>query len=73
MASNTLMHAILAMDSYNQGYNKGLDHGALQIGEATVNALPSGYDDSDWQTAGFYAFAYNYDGGTVISYRGTGV
>lgn len=25
--SPTLMQAILAMDSYNQGYGKGIDHG----------------------------------------------
>ena len=69
--SNTLMQAILSMDSYNQGYGKGIDHGELQIGTAAVNALPNGFDDSDWEDAGFYAVAYNYDGETVISYRGT--
>ena len=70
MTSSTLMQAILAMDAYNQGYNKGINHGELQIGTAAVNSLPTGYDDSEWQAAGFYAVAYNYDGATIISYRG---
>ena len=80
MVTNTLMQAILAMDSYNQGYNAGLDHGQEQIGLATVNTdstdefsdpnAPPGTVSPD-QTAGFYAVAYNYNGQTVISYRGT--
>lgn len=78
--SNTLMQAILAMDAYNQGYNPGLNHGQGQIGLATVSTnstdefsdpnAPSGTISPD-QAAGFYAIAYNYNGGTVISYRGT--
>ncbi len=68
MVSNTLMQAILAMDAYNQGYNKGIDHGETQIGLATFS---DDKGDTEAQTAGFYAVAYNYDGQTVISYRGT--
>ncbi len=38
--SPTLMQAILAMDSYNQGYNAGLDHGGTQISNATLILMP---------------------------------
>ena len=69
--SKDLYLAILAMDSYNQGYGKGLDHGKTQIGSATVKDISSGLDDSGWQDAGFYAVAYDTEYGTVISYRGT--
>lgn len=82
MVTSTLMQAILAMDSYNQGYNPGLNHGQTQIGLATKSTdstdeyadpnAPPGTPSPD-QAAGFYAVAYNYDGQTVISYRGTGV
>ena len=74
MTSPTLMQAILAMDAYNQGYKPGLAHGEVQIGNATVRPreiLVSDDEYANWQTAGFYAVAYNYDGQTVISYRGT--
>ena len=74
-----LMNAILSMDAYNRGYNAGIKFGNLpgdnsidtpgvQIGNAEI------YDnrgDSTAQTAGFYAISYNYNGGNVISYRGT--
>lgn len=33
--SKGLFLGILSMDAYNQGYNKGLDHGKTQIGSAT--------------------------------------
>ena len=70
------MLSILAMDSYNQGYGKGYDHGKTQIGAATFSL-----DDisAEAQAAGFYAVAYDTgegvdelsNGSTVISYRGT--
>jgi len=71
MVSDTLMQAILAMDAYNQGYNKGLDHGETQIGTATVNQQSDISAEGEAFAAGFYAVAYNYDGETVIFYRGT--
>lgn len=71
MVSNTLMQAILAMDAYNQGYNTGLDHGQTEIGNAEVILQSDINEGSDARDAGFYAVAYNYAGGTVISYRGT--
>lgn len=46
-----------------------------QIGSATVlNPLSVGVSETQydaWQTAGFYAVAYDTPWGTVISYRGT--
>jgi hypothetical protein len=67
-----VMRAILAMDSYNRGYGQGVnglsDTGAL--GQANLITIP---DDkkTGWVAAGFYASAYNWNGRTVISYRGT--
>ena len=72
--STDLFKAILAMDSYNRGYDGGLDFGAgsddtgVGIGTATISTSNS---DPEAVTASFYAIAYNWDGGTVISYRGT--
>lgn len=73
------------MDTYNRGYNAGLSDGlgsidqggndadglgeaGSHIGIATVKDidLPAGS-----QAAGFYAVAYDFNGQTVISYRGT--
>ena len=72
-----LMTAILAMDSYNRGYNAGIDFGInpdianIGIGNAqttiTSSILGTGVDQAD----GFYAIAYQYNGEVVVSYRGT--
>ena len=82
--NRNLFLAILSLDSYNRGYQVNV--GGLSEGEALGNAIvktrqSSGIDDTEytnWQTAGFYASAYQLpagyiDGltGTVISYRGT--
>lgn len=85
--SKDLFLSILAMDSYNRGYDAGISNGGdedsdglgrigSKIGTATVVA-----DDnsSEAQAASFYAIAYDIgaDGPeglanqTVISYRGT--
>jgi hypothetical protein len=75
-----LFLAILAMDSYNRGYDAGLmdngendpdglgDSPGTAVGGATILDvdLPQGA-----QAAGFYAVAYQTQYGTVISYRGT--
>ena len=57
--SKDLFLAILAMDSYNQGYGRGIDHGKTQIGAATIKV-----DDTsaEAQSAGFYAIAYDVGG-----------
>lgn len=67
--------ALLALDSYNEGYDSGLLHGVVKIGNATLlgpaDGIPPGKLD-EWKSAGFYAAAYRLDDGTtVISYRGT--
>ncbi|MDZ7602045.1 MAG: hypothetical protein U1A06_11805 [Hoeflea sp.] len=81
--SNELMLAILAMDSYNRGYDAGIGDGqnvvdgvdvdglgeaGSTIGSAVVLnfSVPQGS-----QAAGFYAVDYQWNGETVISYRGT--
>ena len=73
--SKELLLAILSMDSYNQGYNKGLETGTTHVGSATLlgpaDGIPPGML-SQWQSSGFYAAAYNTPYGTVIAYRGTG-
>lgn len=75
--SDTLFNAILAMDSYNKGYDASIvlpdgTDGSIKIGEAAIvdnstEALGNGVDSS----IGFYALAYSYDGDIIISYRGT--
>ena len=71
--SEDLFLAILAMDSYNRGYNAGLNLAVFgvsgtQIGNAEIRTdeLPLGYE-----AASFFAQAYSWNGRTVISYRGT--
>ena len=68
ISSDDLLKAILAMDAYNQGYDKVIDHGETQIGNATL-----GIQDVSAEafSAGFYAVSYSTNFGTVISYRGT--
>jgi len=34
--SKDLFLAILSMDSYNQGYGRGIEHGKTKIGAATI-------------------------------------
>jgi subtilisin family serine protease len=74
--SKDLLLAILAMDSYNRGYEpgiEGLGGENSRIGSTTVKKdaqqlLAEGVA----KAAGFYAIAYDTeDYGTVISYRGT--
>ena len=74
--SQELMYAILAMDSYHQGYDSTLAHGKNQIGGATkiVESSQVLVDENGQpidEAASFYATAYDYEGGIVISYRGT--
>jgi hypothetical protein len=75
VTSPELLLAILAMDSYNRGYDPGiagLGGAGTQIGTATLQASPNSIDITAWQAAGFYAAAYELaDGTVVISYRGT--
>jgi hypothetical protein len=66
-----LLLAILAMDSYNQGYDKGLGHGKTRIGSAEFKFNSATAPNSEEVRSGFYAAAYQMGGRTVISYRGT--
>ncbi len=69
-----IFNAILSMDSYNRGYNASIDLSGVgsQIGNAVFftdsTKTPT---TSAGQAVGFYASAYNYNGSTIISYRGT--
>ena len=86
MPISQLMMAILAMDSYNRGYDEGITElGGLgtKIGNATIIDESDILDNSAGVNAGFYAVAYNVGGTmvegvlpggeTVISYRGTDI
>jgi Ca2+-binding RTX toxin-like protein len=69
-----LMRAILAMDSYNQGYRPGLTGVGTQIGSATVSTDSTAkLGLGATQSVGFYAVAYQLNGQTVIAYRGTDI
>ena len=76
-----LMNAILSMDAYNRGYDASIEVTGNAVGSAqiattvndlgqTVNLDSSILNDSD-QAIGFYALAYDYNGETIITYRGT--
>lgn len=66
--NDDVFRSILAMDSYNRGYDAGINLDGNQIGNATLRYidLPTGYE-----SASFFAQAYSWNGETVISYRGT--
>ena len=68
--SQNLMMALLSLDSYNQGYNKGVNFTG-GLGNATFFKDSSSSKDSLEFGAGFYAIAYSWNGFKVISYRGT--
>ena len=70
-----LMNAILSMDAYNRGYDASIDLGVrdsngnfLNIGNANI---VDDRGDAAAETIGFYALAYDYNGDTIIAYRGT--
>lgn len=70
-----LFLSILALDAYNRGYGGGVT--GLSASAGTRLGLASiirDANDADGVSiaAGFYAIAYEWDGKTVISYRGTG-
>lgn len=68
--------SILAMDSYQRGYAagiKGVD--SVKIGNAKLITRESRGVDAPayatWQNIGFFTQEYEWNGETVISYRGT--
>ncbi len=82
-----LMKAILAMDSYNRGYDPSIkfgnesngnsvDDNGILIGNARIFANSSSLVNAQGRAnidddISFYAIAYDYNGEKVISYRGT--
>lgn len=65
--------SLLALDSYNRGYGQnvgGLGNTGM-IGNATILAQSDINEGSAEVEAGFYAIAYDWNGQTIISYRGT--
>jgi hypothetical protein len=67
--SKDVMLAVLAMDAYNEGYSPGMTvNYTTSAGGAKVIAQAGGADD---QAVSFYADAYNWNGETIIAYRGT--
>jgi len=78
MVDKIVFNAILAMDSYNRGYDNkftndsvGLGDVGSEIGNAIVTQESDKIEKSPSVNASFYAVAYNYNGETIISYRGT--
>jgi hypothetical protein len=70
--SPELLQAILAMDAYNRGDNlelRGLSVDTPRVGDAILLANFKPTDRA--LAAGFFASAYDLNGQTVISFRGT--
>ncbi len=73
MTDSLVMYALFALDAYNEDPATAQLNVTLnedQLGDATLlnktNFLPV-----DYQSTGFFATAYDWNGQTVISYRGT--
>jgi hypothetical protein len=66
--TDDLMLAILSLDSYDRNFDQQLRVSSNQLGDAMVQQvdLPSGAE-----SIGFNATAYDLNGQTIISYRGT--
>ncbi|EZP82420.1 RTX toxin [Novosphingobium resinovorum] len=78
--SPDLLLAILAMDSYNRGYESGIrgleESGVIGDAELVTRSEIFGENREEdvyrtWQAAGFYAVAYEWQGRTIIAYRGS--
>ena len=70
-----LFLAILSMDSYNRGYAQSINGlnvelGVTELGGATIIRQSDVVAGSAGVNAGFYAIAYDWNGETIISYRG---
>lgn len=77
-----LFLAILALDSYNRGYGRRLIVGdgapvdplgdiGQMLGLATITSQSDTQSGTPGLEADFYAVAYEWNGETIISYRGT--
>lgn len=68
-----LFLSILSMDSYNRGYAQrvnGLSDSGM-IGTASILSQSDIRLGFAAVNAGFYALSYDYNGETIVSYRGT--
>lgn len=74
--------SLLALDAYNRGYGQGVflnpsdslngqEERNRFIGTARVTNQSDVEVETPGVDAGFYAIAYDWNGETVISYRGT--
>lgn len=74
--------SLLALDAYNRGYgqnvkvsesdaDEGVDESGRAIGTATIILQSDVFSGLPRVEAGFYAIAYEWNGETIISYRGT--
>jgi hypothetical protein len=75
--NSDLMMAVLSMDAYNRGYGAGLSVPGTSVGYAAIiqdsSILKDNNGNSLDQPANFYAVAYQWNGQTVVSFRGTDV
>jgi hypothetical protein len=68
--------SLLALDAYYRGVGAGINNlssipNVSRIGNATIVNDSDRLLGEDARTAGFYAIAYEWNGETVISYRGS--
>ena len=79
MTDPKVFRSLLALDAYNRGYDESVG-GLLasgSIADASIVTLSSIFGSQadqvlqSWQAAGFYAIAYEWNGETIISFRGT--
>jgi hypothetical protein len=74
-----VFHSLLALDSYNRGYGQNV---LIDLGDSRTDQNETGRTlgtttivrsetTQKVKDAGFYAIAYEWNGETIISYRGT--
>ncbi|PCH94099.1 MAG: hypothetical protein COB84_08130 [Rhodobacteraceae bacterium] len=66
-----LLLALLSLDAYHQGYERGIEHDKLQIGAAKRTGISEIRTDSAEYQDGFFAVSYDTEYGEVLSIRGT--
>lgn len=77
--NDTVFRALLAMDSYNRGYDAGIDFGQdpenQTLGNSTIiDSIKIDPDDplaAQSVATGFYAATYQWGNEKIISFRGT--
>ena len=66
-----VFRAILAMDAYNRGEEKGITVSGNSLGTATLSTSSTDIFTAEELASGFSAQTYTWNGKTVIAYRGT--